>query len=194
MNKDHGFTSFYGAMALAVLMLFGAGCASTTPTAKFKQPLSSTARLAAGDTVKATVNARAGIDILEIERMRIAQRIEQCVKAKQAANPAHAEQRAYSVELTLTKYDKGNAFARAMLAGLGQIHIEATVEVYQLPERLRVTEFDLKKTFAWGGLYGGTTSIEDIERTFAEGIAATLTGQAEESPKTAQADGTKPSL
>ena len=33
-------------MALAALALLGAGCASTTPTAKFKQPLSAAARLA----------------------------------------------------------------------------------------------------------------------------------------------------
>ena len=34
-------------------------------------------------------------------------------------------------------------------------------------------------TFAWGGVYGAATGIEDVEPAFAEGIASALTGQAE---------------
>ena len=70
-----------------------------------------------------------------------------------------------------------------MLAGLGQIHIDGTVSVYQMPEHKLVGEFTLNKTFAWGGIYGAATSIEDIENTFADGVAANVTGQQEEQPK-----------
>lgn len=56
-----------------------------------------------------------------------------------------------------------------MLAGLGQIHIDGDVTMYALPDHSKVGDFHLKKTFAWGGIYGSSTSMEDIETTFADG-------------------------
>ena len=70
-----------------------------------------------------------------------------------------------------------------MLAGLGQIHIDASVRLVKTENKEKVSEFLVSKTFAWGGLYGGITRIEDIEPAFAEGIAAALTGQSENSPR-----------
>jgi hypothetical protein len=64
-----------------------------------------------------------------------------------------------------------------MLAGLGQIHIDATVKVYAKANDQKIADFVVAKTFAWGGIYGASTSMEDIERTFADGVAAALTGQ-----------------
>ncbi|GAA0711082.1 hypothetical protein GCM10009105_12760 [Dokdonella soli] len=81
--------------------------------------------------------------------------------------------------MSITRYEKGNAFARAMLAGLGQIHIDGDVQVYAMPEHNRTMAFSVQKTFAWGGIYGGTTTIEDIEQSFAESIANALTAQGE---------------
>jgi hypothetical protein len=69
-----------------------------------------------------------------------------------------------------------------MLAGLGQIHIDATVKVYAKANDQKIADFVVAKTFAWGGIYGASTSMEDIERTFADGVAAALTGQ-QETPK-----------
>lgn len=62
-----------------------------------------------------------------------------------------------------------------MLAGLGQIHIDSHVSVVALPERTKVGQFDINKTFAWGGIYGGKTSIAEVEEGFAEGVAAAVT-------------------
>jgi Domain of unknown function (DUF4410) len=98
-------------------------------------------------------------------------------------NQSSSAVRSYLVVLHLSQYDKGNAFARAMLAGLGQIHIEGKVEVFQMSEQTLVGEFRLSKTFAWGGIYGVSTSIEDIENTFADGVAAAVTGQTEKPAK-----------
>ena len=69
-----------------------------------------------------------------------------------------------------------------MLIGLGQLHVDATVRLLELPAK-KVGEFTINKTFAWGGLYGGMTNMEDVERGFAEGVAAALTGQTEDAPK-----------
>jgi hypothetical protein len=46
-----------------------------------------------------------------------------------------------------------------------------------MPDHTLLEKFDLQKTFAWGGLYGASTTMEDIEDTFADGVAATVTGQ-----------------
>jgi hypothetical protein len=45
------------------------------------------------------------------------------------------------------------------------------------PGNEKISDFLVAKTFAWGGIYGASTSMEDIERTFADGVAAALTEQ-----------------
>jgi hypothetical protein len=166
---------------LGVLML--AGCASTAPKADYSGGMVYTSRVATNDDVKARVEAESGVDILDLEKTRLAERIEERISAKKLMNIAGKEKRSYEIELTLSRYDKGNAFARAMVAGLGQIHIDGVVRLYELPEKNKVCEFTIKKTFAWGGIYGASTSMEDIEKTFADGIASTLTGQEDDPPK-----------
>jgi hypothetical protein len=46
-----------------------------------------------------------------------------------------------------------------------------------MPEHELLEKFEMQKTFAWGGIYGGMTTIETIEDTFADAVAATVTGQ-----------------
>ena len=46
-----------------------------------------------------------------------------------------------------------------------------------MPEHALAGQFDLQKTFAWGGIYGASVSVETIEDTFADGVAETVTGQ-----------------
>ena len=172
---------FIAASMLGVLLLVG--CASTAPKADFSHGTAMAAPIASKDQIKASVEKSGDVDILDVEKTRLAQRIEERIAAKKALNPGADDGKSYEVEVTLTRYQRGNAFARAMLAGLGQIHIDGTVRVYQLPDRTKMSEFSIKKTFAWGGIYGGTTSMEDIERAFAEGVAAAVTGQKEETQK-----------
>lgn len=159
------------------------GCASTMPQAEYSHQIVAAARVGSPDTVRVNVNAADGLNILPEEKERIAEKVALKIDARKAANPGTAAARLYEVDLHLTRYDKGNAFARFMLAGLGQIHIEGVVSIFQMPEHTAVGEFTLKKTFAWGGFYGGATSIETIEDTFADGVAAAVTGQKDEPPK-----------
>ncbi len=37
-------------------------------------------------------------------------------------------------------------------------------------------ESPVYKTFAWGGIYGGVTRMEDVEQGLAGGIATAVTG------------------
>lgn len=78
---------------------------------------------------------------------------------------------AVNVKLVITRFDKGDAIARAMLAGLGQIHIDGNVLLADVSTEKTVATFAVSKTFAWGGLYGATTSIDDVEAGFARSVA-----------------------
>jgi hypothetical protein len=140
-------------------------------------------RIAASDTVDVVITTTDKISVLPAERDRVAQKIKAKIDERKVKNPAAPSPRAMQVALHITKYEKGNAFARAMLAGLGQIHLEGTISVYQMPDHVLLEDFDLQKTFAWGGIYGASTSIEQIEDTFTDGVAATVTGQLPAPPK-----------
>lgn len=80
---------------------------------------------------------------------------------------------ASKMKIVLTKYDSGNAFARAMFAGLGQIEIEANVVLLN-SAGATVAEYKVSKDFAFGGIYGASTSIEDVEVGFAKSVAAII--------------------
>ena len=166
---------------LAGLIL--AGCATTAPTAKFAERISPESTIRAGDTAKAVVDAAQGVQISDSEKARLTNVIERKIAAKENLNIASGPARAYEVDVRLIRYEKGSAFARAMSAGLGQIHIAGEAKVYLLPEKTKIGEFSVEKTFAWGGIYGATTSMETVEQSFAEGIAAAVTGQAESDQK-----------
>jgi len=160
-----------------------AGCASSAPKPTYAQPIAVERRIAAADQEAVKVDAASGISILDSEKARLAEKINLKINDRKGLNKRDGEPQSYSVELMLTRYQKGSAFARAMLAGLGQIHIDGDVSLYALPDHNKVGEFHLKKTFAWGGIYGGATSMEDIETTFADGVAAAVTGQEEAADK-----------
>jgi hypothetical protein len=174
-------------IAAATVLTVGLyGCAGTAPKPDFTHPITAETRVGAADQTAVSVDAAEGVKILPMERERIAETIQQKIDARKVTNPGTGAARSYAVALQLTQYDKGNAFARAMLAGVGQIHIDGTVQVYHMPDHDLVGEFTLSKTFAWGGIYGASTSIEDIESTFADAVAAALTGQSEKQVKQAK--------
>ena len=165
--------------ACAAVIIMVAGCATTVPTPEFTKQIVPESRMGAKDEAAVKVEAGSGVAMLDSEKMRVAEKIKQKIDARKVTNSRNTT-KTYEINLVMTKYEKGNAFARAMFAGLGQIHINADVAVFEMPERTPVGNFSLSKTFAWGGIYGGTTGMEDIETTFADGVALALTGQNEE--------------
>jgi Domain of unknown function (DUF4410) len=169
--------------AIAVGIAVSTGCAGTAPKAQFSREIVPESRISSPDSVQVTVGAADNVAILPTEKERLGERIKSKIDAEKISNPGAGDARAYELDVQLSRYDKGNAFARAMLAGLGQIHIDGKVSVYQIPEHTLVGEFGVAKTFAWGGVYGASTSMEDIEGTFAEGIADAVTGQKKGQPK-----------
>lgn len=73
--------------------------------------------------------------------------------------------------LNFTKYDEGNRFARAMLAGLGAMKINADVEVKDGQSGNSICKGEAGKSFAWGGMLGAMTGIEDVEKDFAKEVS-----------------------
>jgi hypothetical protein len=116
-----------------------------------------------------------GVAIEELEKQRLAQRIQEKIEMFKMSNPDSGDKREFELTVFMTRYEKGNAFARAMIAGLGRIHLDARVEVFRLPGREKVAEFEINKMFAWGGVYGAVTTVEDVEKGFAEGVAEAVT-------------------
>lgn len=89
----------------------------------------------------------------------------------QQINPETPAPATIRYRLIFTKYDPGNAFARSMLAGLGQIHIDADIVVEDPATGEVLAKYQTAKTFSWGGIYGGSVTIETVEPGFAKGIA-----------------------
>jgi hypothetical protein len=171
-------------VSIAFTLLLSA-CASTTPKAEFGHDLVTQYRIAAHDQAEVRVDAAPGVEILPIDEQRISEVIASKLQQRQVQSAVNGDPKECVVHVTLTRYQRGNAFARAMLAGLGQIHIDASVKVYAKASNEEIADFSIAKTFAWGGIYGASTSMEDIERTFGDGVAAALTGQEQETKKTA---------
>jgi hypothetical protein len=144
-------------------------CATSTPHATIIAPL--TAQVCQGDAFHANVTSsdgrlsRAACETLGVQ-------IDRDVDAL-ALPPAGAPHR-YHAEVNITRYTGGNFFARTLLPGTGQIRMEGTVIVYQMPKRVPVGEFVINKHFMIGGLYGSTVSIYTISDAFSKAVAKTL--------------------
>jgi hypothetical protein len=78
------------------------------------------------------------------------------------------------LNVKFTVYEEGNRFARLMLAGLGSMQIHAQVEMLDPKSGNLLTSGEAGKTFAWGGIYGAATGIEDLERDFAKEVVKGL--------------------
>lgn len=172
-----GDRRLYARVMCCALIVLAAGCASTPPQPKFAHNMVPDSRIGATDSVEVMIETADKINVDPYARDRVANKIKTKIDARKVKNPPAAAARNVQVLLHVTRYEKGNAFARAMLAGLGQIHLEGTIYVYQMPDRVLLEDFDLQKTFAWGGIYGAATSMEEIEDTFTDTVAATVTGQ-----------------
>jgi len=158
-----------------------AGCAGTAPTAEYKKAIIDSNRICATDTASVKVTPADGILINEISRQRLESRLKQTIDVKKKGTPCQGQQRDLVLNTKITNYDEGNAFARAMLAGLGQIHIDGDFTLAMASKQDEtLAEFTLNKTFAWGGMYGASTRIEDVEPAFAEGVADAIVVQLSE--------------
>ncbi|WP_395749449.1 hypothetical protein [Prosthecobacter sp.] len=143
-------------------------CATSAPHATFVTPL--TAVVCQGDRVStqvSTTDAR----MSEGERMMLADRITQNVQA--LAQPGGARH-SYELVVNITRYTKGSGVVRTAMPGMGQMHVDGVVTIYQMPKHVPMGEFIVRKSFAIGGIYGLTVNMDKINAAFAEGVAKTV--------------------
>ena len=166
-------------------VFLAAGCASTGASVRPAEPALQPPDLARYRHLVLEVTRGEGVTVSDTELERVRARIVETVRVQQAERfqeigavaPGDPEIPVLSVTVQLTRYDKGSAVARAMLAGLGQIHIDARVTLKDRARDAVLGEYEVTKTFAWGGIYGATTTIENVEAGFAQGVAALVLGR-----------------
>lgn len=82
---------------------------------------------------------------------------------------------AYDMTVKITKYDKGNAFARFMLIGLGQMYLDGTVDIQQGNPPVLIRQGQFKKNFCLGGIAGGLATMEkDMLPKVSESVSEAL--------------------
>ena len=66
----------------------------------------------------------------------------------------------YNINVTITRYDEGDAFARFMLIGLGQMYLYGTVEITEGNSSISILMGEFRKNYCAGGLIGATATME----------------------------------
>lgn len=164
------------ALLLSQAML--AGCAGSAGSVDRLEPASGQPDLARYPNLAVRV-ASSVPEAQAAEMARIQQRIVHTAQSEHpgcfrnfAATPEVPQTLVAQVDLK--RYDAGNGFARFMLAGLGQIHIDADLSLQDGSTAERIARYDITKTFAWGGIYGAAAKITDVEEGFAKAVANAL--------------------
>ena len=164
---------------LMILPLFAYGCAGTQASYNALHDVEEGVVLTSYDNLEIKTEAQEKVVIHEYEMERMVSQIKAKLKER---NPTCFKDISKNTDapstlvlkIKFTKYEKGNAFARAMLAGLGQMHIDAEITIEDKKTMQVLAKHEVKKTFAWGGMYGGITRLEDIEPAFAEAVASII--------------------
>jgi hypothetical protein len=130
--------------------------------------------------------------LTDADRARILSLVTQKLQEKapgrfKAFNPPATMPDVLQATIAFREYDEGNAFARFMLAGLGQMRIAADVTLEDRARGVSLGTYDVSKTFAWGGVYGAATKLTDIEEGFADAVVAVLLGDTPEPPASSTA-------
>lgn len=157
-----------------IVSVLAAGCASTPPETRVIEPIE--ADLSAYEHIVVTVAAASEVPLDDLARERIRDHIVKSLNESRTSWATAVQGAPLRLDVTITRYEAGDAFARAMLAGLGQMHIDGVAVVSDSGTDTSLGSYEASKTFAWGGLYGASVTIEDIEKSFAESVAEGLRG------------------
>jgi len=161
------------------------GCATTAPQIVYEQPIPEDFDVQDYDFLDVVVDSDADVSMAAYEKERLTQKLIEQVKQLETVkfngfNVPDSGPKTLSLEVTITRYDKGQAFARLMLAGLGQIHIDGDIVLKEKETQRVIEKANVNKTFAWGGVYGASTNMEDVEDGFAAGVLQALKESREE--------------
>jgi hypothetical protein len=164
---------------VAILALSLAGCAGSVSAPTPIQSLSAEQK-ASLHLADVSADAANGVEMGDTDFDTVCQKVKAYVQAETPAVMAAAPTGgagSYKMQIHFTKFDRGSAFARAMLIGLGQIKIEATVNLVDTTGAT-VASYNVSKDFALGGIVGATTSVADVEDGFAKSVAEIVKAKA----------------
>jgi len=169
---------------MSLVALLVSGCASSPGGIHPVAPLKESTKLTAFSNLSVDVQTGSGVTLSATDTERISRLIVDTIKKKEPnrfadINAPTSVPSTLRASVNVTRYDKGNAFARFMLAGLGQIHIDAHVVLSDQATQDTLGRYEVTKTFAWGGIYGVATRIDDVEEGFANAVAALILGTEE---------------
>ncbi|HUN51315.1 MAG TPA: DUF4410 domain-containing protein [Candidatus Sulfotelmatobacter sp.] len=162
-------------MVIAALML--GACAGDIATPVPVTPLASAERahLQISDI---TAEAKPGVVMTSFELTRIVERVRAEIGAQFPTVLVDASTApsggTCKMQILFSQYDRGNSFARFMIAGAGQIHIDADVLLIDAQSGQLLAKYQVSKQFAFGGVYGASTKIEDVEEGSTRSVAEIL--------------------
>ncbi|MFO1433365.1 MAG: DUF4410 domain-containing protein [Candidatus Competibacteraceae bacterium] len=191
--KSYQSSKFLLAILLLILGSMLSGCATSRGSYNQVSPPKDTTQLNKFTDLMVKVDSRPGVALTASDQSRISNLIVNDIKKEypdrfKSINPDKPGANTLYALVTIKNYDQGNAFARMMLAGLGQMHIDADVSLSDWGNKANIAQYAVNKTFAWGGIYGGTAHITDIEDGFAQAVAASIVGAKEEEDKAAPSE------
>ena len=145
------------------------------------------------ETLLEKIEAKAGVEIPEHEQIRVATLVKQALESRApgrfvfvkevkkaskmaptSGEPGPQAPKTVLMHILFTEYDQGDAFARFMIAGAGQIRIGTDVALRDQATDELLGRYEVSKQFAFGGIYGASTDMEDVEEGLALGIADNL--------------------
>lgn len=167
--QNYGRWTFFLALGLLV-----SACA-TDPSAPASVQAIPDAQKSTIHIADVSAEAKPGVFVASYELERISgmvkAELQKEVPAVVVDANAPADAPPAKLKLVITQYDEGSAFARFMLAGLGQIKLDADVLVIDGASGQVIGQYQVSKQFAFGGLYGGSTQMKDVEEGFAKSVA-----------------------
>jgi hypothetical protein len=153
-------------LATGALAATLAGCADSVSRPVPLQAFEQSAPLRLSDV---SADAEPGVPMSEGDFGLVSQKVRAYINA-QSPGVFGTGPDALAMKIHFTRFDRGDAFARAMMAGLGQIKINATVMLDDATGK-QVAAYNVSKDFAFGGIVGATTTVEDVEEGFAKSVA-----------------------
>ena len=91
-----------------------------------------------------------------------------------------------------TQYKPGSETARLMIAGAGAARLDFAVELVDAADGKVLARIADERTFAWGGAYGASRGIEEIEKNVAWELAEYLRRARGVAPQEAEVGGSQP--
>jgi hypothetical protein len=175
MNKK------YIRFTILLFSIILSGCAGTKGSVNLLDSSVSSSQLSKYTDVVINVNSTKGIQLSQFDKDRLTLKIEQEIKAENPSrfktiNSPSSGRKKLRAMVTIKEYEEGNAFARLILSGLGQIHIDADIMLSDYLSKKILAQYEITKTFAWGGFYGAATKIQQVEEGFCKAVADSIIG------------------